>query len=57
MLFIEKKKAMSLVFNLAIKGHNEHLDYLQNRAQQFLGRHKSLWWLVSKLKKDTSHYE
>ena len=33
------------------------LDYLQNRAQQFLGRHKSLWWLVSKLKKDTSHYE
>lgn len=33
------------------------LDYIQNRAQQFLGRHKSLWWLVSKLKKDTSHYE
>ena len=33
------------------------LDYLQNRVQQFLGRHKSLWWLVSKLKKDTSHYE
>lgn len=33
------------------------LDYLQNRVQQFLGCHKSLWWLVSKLKKDTSHYE
>ena len=33
------------------------LDYLQNRVQQFLGRHKSLWWVVSKLKKDTSHYE
>ena len=33
------------------------LDYLQNRVQQFLGRHKSLLWLVSKLKKDTSHYE
>ena len=33
------------------------LDYLQNRVQQFLGRHKNLWWLVSKLKKDTSHYE
>lgn len=33
------------------------LDYLQNRFQQFLGRHKNLWWLVSKLKKDTSHYE
>ena len=33
------------------------LDYLQNRVQQFLGRHKTLWWLVSKLKKDTSHYE
>ena len=33
------------------------LDYLQNRAQQFLGRHKSLWWVVSRLKKDTSHYE
>ncbi len=33
------------------------LDYLQNRFQQLLGRHKRLWWLVSKLKKDTSHYE
>ena len=33
------------------------LDYLQNRVQQFLGRHKSLWWVVSRLKKDTSHYE
>ncbi len=33
------------------------LDYAQNRAQQFLGCHKSLWWLVSKLKKDTSNYE
>lgn len=32
-------------------------DYAQNRAQQFLGCHKSFWWLVSKLKKDTSHYE
>ena len=32
-------------------------DYSQNRAQQFLGRHKSLWWLISILKKDTSHYE
>ena len=30
------------------------LDYAQNRGQQFLGRHKSLWWLVSILKKDTS---
>lgn len=29
-------------------------DYLQNRCQQFLGLHKSLWWLVSILKKDTS---
>ena len=33
------------------------LDYLQNRVQQFLGCHKCLWWLVSKLKKDTSRYE
>ena len=33
------------------------LDYFQNRVQQFLGQHKTLWWLVSKLKKDTSHYE
>ncbi len=31
------------------------LDYTQNRCQQFLGRHKSLWWLVSALKKDTSN--
>ncbi len=30
------------------------IDYAQNRAQQFLGRHKSLWWLVSMLKKDTN---
>lgn len=33
------------------------LDYSQNRIQQFLGRHKSLWWLISILKKDTSRYE
>lgn len=32
------------------------IDYAQNRVQQFLGRHKSLWWLVSILKKDTSNY-
>lgn len=32
------------------------LDYVQNRAQQFLGRHKNMWWLVSYLKKDTSNY-
>lgn len=31
------------------------VDYAQNRAQQFLGNHKSLWWLVSLLKKDTSN--
>lgn len=29
-------------------------DYIQNRCQQFLGSHKSLWWLVNLLKKDTS---
>ena len=33
------------------------LDYTQNRIQQLLGRHKNLWWLISKLKKDTSHYK
>ena len=33
------------------------LDYMQNSAQQFLGQHKKLWWLISRLKKDTSHYE
>lgn len=33
------------------------LDYSQNRVQQFLGQHKNLWWLISILKKDTSHYE
>ena len=31
------------------------IDYAQNRCQQFLGRHKSLWWLISILKKDTSN--
>lgn len=30
------------------------IDYLQNRLQQFIGTHKSLWWLISLLKKDTS---
>ena len=30
------------------------IDYAQNRFQQFLGSHKSLWRLVSLLKKDTS---
>ena len=33
---------------------HDALDYLQNRIQQFLGLHKSLWWLVTMLKKDTS---
>jgi coenzyme F420 hydrogenase subunit beta len=37
-------------------GH-DILDYVQNRCQQFLGRHKSLWWLVNLLKKDTSNLE
>ena len=31
------------------------VDYMQNRAQQFAGRHKQMWWLVSLLKKDTSN--
>lgn len=30
------------------------IDYVQNRVQQFLGRHKSLWGLVTLLKQDTS---
>lgn len=29
------------------------VDYAQNRVQQFVGRHKSLWWIISILKKDT----
>lgn len=33
------------------------MDYLQNRVQQFLGNHKYLWWIVSRLKKDTSGLE
>lgn len=33
------------------------LDYIQNRAQQFLGRHKGLWWAISKLKKNTTKLE
>ncbi|MDO5481842.1 MAG: Coenzyme F420 hydrogenase/dehydrogenase, beta subunit C-terminal domain [Bacteroidaceae bacterium] len=31
------------------------VDYIQNRCQQFLGNHKSLWCLVNMLKKDTSN--
>lgn len=30
------------------------INYLQNRCQQFLGIHKSLWWLISILKKNTN---
>lgn len=30
------------------------IDYIQNRCQQFVGSHKSLWWLISILKRDTS---
>ncbi len=26
------------------------IDYLQNRFQQFIGKQKSLWWLVSLMK-------
>lgn len=33
------------------------VDYIQNRLQQFIGCHKSMWWLVSLLRKDTSRYE
>ena len=35
-------------------GVRDVLNYAQNRFQQFLGRHKSLWWVVDLLKKDTS---
>ena len=35
-------------------GKHDILNYAQNRFQQFLGRHKSLWWVVDLLKKDTS---
>lgn len=35
-------------------GVRDALNYAQNRFQQFLGRHKSLWWVVDLLKKDTS---
>ena len=30
------------------------IDYAQNSMQQYVGRHKSLWWIISILKKDTS---
>lgn len=33
---------------------HDWLDYFQNRFQQFLGNHKSLWWLVSLLKSETT---
>ena len=29
---------------------HDWLDYVQNRGQQFLGRHKALWPLIIKLK-------
>lgn len=35
-------------------GIHDALNYAQTRFQQFLGRHKSLWWAVTLLKKDTS---
>jgi coenzyme F420 hydrogenase subunit beta len=38
-------------------GLHDVLDWAQNRAQQFLGSHKSLWGIVTKLKKDTSKLE
>ena len=28
----------------------DYLDYIQNRFQQYIGCHKSLWWLVTRLK-------
>lgn len=31
-------------------------DWYQNRFQQFLGNHKSLWWLVRLLKMDTRNF-
>lgn len=33
------------------------INYIQNRSQQFLGKHKNLWWLITLLKKDTSNLE
>jgi len=33
------------------------INYVQNRAQQILGKHKNLWWLINLLKKDTSNLE
>ena len=35
-------------------GLRDVLNYAQNRFQQFVGRHKSLWWVITLLKKDTS---
>jgi coenzyme F420 hydrogenase subunit beta len=31
------------------------IDYIQNRFQQFLGRHRAMWWLITLLKKNTSN--
>jgi len=33
---------------------HDWLDYVQNRCQQFMGNHKSLWRLITWLKADTS---
>lgn len=33
------------------------INYIQNRAQQFVGEHKKLWWLINFFKKDTRNLE
>lgn len=31
------------------------INYIQNRLQQFVGSHKSLWWIIFFLKKNTKN--
>lgn len=26
---------------------HDWFDYMQNRVQQFIGRHKKLWWIIT----------
>lgn len=33
------------------------IDYIQNRFQQFLGRHRAMWWLITLFKEKYFKFE
>lgn len=53
-IYIGKKFGMTMpeydVDYLRHPTQKDWIDYIQNRFQQFLGKHKSLWWIISILK-------